>query len=228
MTLQKESTELVAYARSRVGSGYVFGTYGQVLSEQLLNQKLAQYPKQVGGFEKIIRAKWLGIHVQDCSGLIKGFLWQGANQAASYQANGIPDFSADSMFAMAKEKGSVSDISDIPGLLVWKPGHIGVYIGNGVVIESNSTKAGVIKTRLTKTVNETNWKQWLKCPYLFYPNPIPSSGYIFHTVVKGETLSKIAKRYLGSASRFKEIAKLNEINFPYVIHLNQVLKVPEK
>lgn len=228
MAIQKDAIDLVAYARSRLGSGYVFGTYGQILTEQLLNQKLAQYPKQVGGFEKIIRAKWLGKHVQDCSGLIKGFLWQDVNQVASYQANGVLDFSADSMFMMAKEKGSIGDIPEIPGVLVWKPGHIGVYAGNGEVIEANSTKAGVIKTKLTQTINETKWKSWLKCPYINYPNEIPASGFTFHTVVKGESLSKIAKRYLGSTSRFKEIAELNGIIFPYVIHQNQVLKVPKK
>ena len=228
MAIQKNAIELVAYAKSRLGSGYVFGTYGQILTEQLLSQKLAQYPRQVGRFEKVIRAQWLGKHVQDCSGLIKGFLWQGANQTANYQENGIPDFSADSMFAMAKDKGLATDIPEIPGLMVWKPGHIGVYIGNGEVIESNSTKAGVIKTKLTKTVNETRWKIWLKCPYLSYLNQIPEKGYIFHTVAKGDSLSKIAKHYLGSAAQFKEIAVLNGIYFPYVIHQNQVLKVPKK
>ena len=135
---------------------------------------------------------------------------------------------AELSFRATPGTGPIGDIPEMPGILVWKPGHIGVYIGSGEVIESNSTKAGVIKTKLTKTVNETRWKYWLKCPYLTYPTHIPEGEFISHTVVKGESLSKIARHYLGAASRFKEIAELNGIIYPYVIHQNQVLKVPKK
>ena len=228
MAIQREAKELVNYVKDRLGTGYVYGTFGQVLTERLLRQKLIQYPRQVGGFETIIRSKWLGKPVQDCSGLIKGFLWQDGRQMLSYQANGISDFSADSMHTLAKEKGDIRSIPEIPGLLVWKPGHIGVYIGNGIAVEANSTKSGVIKSRLTSEINETKWRSWSKCPHLKYPDQDVFKGHFLYTVVKGDSLSKIARQYLGRASRFIEIAELNGIIYPYVIHQKQVLKVPEK
>ena len=55
-------------------------------------------------------------------------------------------------------------IPDTPGLAVWKPGHIGVYIGNGEVIEAMGTKYGVVKTQL----QGRGWTHWLEIPYIAY------------------------------------------------------------
>ena len=53
---------------------------------------------------------------------------------------------------------------DTPGLAVWKSGHIGVYIGNGEVIEAMGTKYGVVKTKLAGR----GWSAWLQIPYISY------------------------------------------------------------
>ena len=50
------------------------------------------------------------------------------------------------------------------GLAVWKPGHIGVYIGGGYVIEAMGTKYGVVKTE----VAGRGWSGWCKIPYIDY------------------------------------------------------------
>ncbi len=47
-----------------------------------------------------------------------------------------------------------------------------------------------------------------------------------HTVVKGDTLWHIAKKYLGNGNRYKEIAKLNNIKNPDLIYPGQVFKIP--
>ena len=46
------------------------------------------------------------------------------------------DVSADDMYYRARIKGPISNMPDVPGLCVQLPGHIGVYIGGGQVIES--------------------------------------------------------------------------------------------
>ena len=46
-----------------------------------------------------------------------------------------------------------------------------------------------------------------------------------HTVVKGDTLSAIAKKYLGAANRHPELAKLNNIANPNLIYPGQVLRL---
>ena len=52
-----------------------------------------------------------------------------------YKANNCPDVSANGMYELCQETGPISTIPDVPGLVVWKSGHIGVYVGNGYVVE---------------------------------------------------------------------------------------------
>lgn len=47
-----------------------------------------------------------------------------------------------------------------------------------------------------------------------------------YTVVRGDTLSKIAQRFLGSYKRYPEIARLNGIRDPNRIRAGQVLRLP--
>ncbi len=54
------------------------------------------------------------------------------------------------------------------------------------------------------------------------------SVYHFHTVLKGETLGKIAQHYFGKASKYKEIFAANRdiLNNPDLIKPGQVLIIP--
>lgn len=47
-----------------------------------------------------------------------------------------------------------------------------------------------------------------------------------YKVVKGDTLSKIAKKTFGDSSRYKEIAKLNKISNPNSLKVGKVIKLP--
>lgn len=53
---------------------------------------------------------------------------------------------------------------DTPGLAVWMDDHIGVYIGNGEVIEAQGTAYGVVKAEF----NGRGWSKWLKIPNIKY------------------------------------------------------------
>lgn len=46
-----------------------------------------------------------------------------------------------------------------------------------------------------------------------------------HTVIKGDTLWAIAKKYLGNGSKYTELAKLNNISNPHIIKVGQVIKL---
>lgn len=48
-----------------------------------------------------------------------------------------------------------------------------------------------------------------------------------YTVVKGDSLWAIARRFLGSGSRYPEIARLNQIPNSNLIYPGQVLRLPE-
>ena len=163
----KNATDLVTYAVHawESGWGYVWGTYGNVLTESLLAYKVSQYPDGVGNHENFIRAHWLGGRTTDCVGLIKGYRWLSPEtMTIDYGTHGMPDIGANQMYYTARESGPISTMPDIPGLAVWHEGHIGVYIGGGQVIEAMGTKNGVVKTELAKR----NWTHWLKIPYINY------------------------------------------------------------
>lgn len=171
---KKNNYDLAAYAIQAWENnwGYVWGTYGNVLTESLLTYKIEQYPEGVGNYEEFIRANWLGRRTTDCVGLIKGYGWLDADTLKiKYGSNGMPDYGANAMHQAAvnagtegEDYGSISTMPEIPGLALWKNGHIGVYIGNGYAIEASSTKTGVIKTK----VAERGWSEWCKIPYINY------------------------------------------------------------
>ena len=48
----------------------------------------------------------------------------------------------------------------------------------------------------------------------------------YHTVVSGDTLWGIAKKYYGNGNRYPEIAKANNISNPNLIHVGQKLLIP--
>lgn len=48
----------------------------------------------------------------------------------------------------------------------------------------------------------------------------------YHTVVRGDTLWGISKKYYGTGSRYPEIAKANNISNPDIIHVGQKLLIP--
>jgi hypothetical protein len=163
----KNNLDLVTYAENawENGWGYVWGTYGSVLTDSLFASKLAQYPDGVGSYENFIRENWLGGRTTDCVGLIKGYGWlDTSDMSIGYAINGMPDVGADQMYANATVKGDMSSMPDTPGLAVWHSGHIGVYIGGGEVIEAMGTKYGVVKTKLS----ERSWTAWLEIPYINY------------------------------------------------------------
>jgi len=163
----KNADDLVAYAIHawESGWGYVWGTYGNILTESLFEYKLEQYPEGVGNYEEFIEANWLGGRTADCVGLIKGYGWLDPDTLTiGYATNGVPDYSANQMYRSASVSGTIDTMPDTPGLAVWFDGHIGVYIGNGQVIEASGTRKGVVKTEL----EGRGWTHWLKIEYISY------------------------------------------------------------
>ena len=163
----KNAQDLVAYATNawESGWGYVWGTYGEVLTESMFDYKLRQYPEGVGKYAAFIRSHWIGRRTTDCVGLIKGYGWlDPETMTIQYGSHGMLDLGANGMCQTAQVKGPMTTMPDTPGLAVWMPGHIGVYIGGGEVIEAAGTKKGVVKTKLAGR----GWQQWLEVPGLKY------------------------------------------------------------
>ncbi len=166
----KNNLDLAAFAEEVWDHrwGYVWGTFGYVLTEERLQMKLDQYP-EVGEYEDFIRANWLDRRTTDCAGLVKAYCWYDpAENDIGYCVNGVPDCGTEELFAAAEKKGRLGGvfrrIPEVPGLLVYAPGHVGVYIGDGYVIEAHSTEVGVVKTKLS----QRHFRYWFECPYIEY------------------------------------------------------------
>jgi hypothetical protein len=163
----KNNLDLVVFVTHawESGWGYVWGTFGGVLTESALASKLEQYPDEVGGYEEFIRENWLDGRTVDCVGMIKSYGWFNPNTLKIVYNNAMfPDNGANSMHTAASVKGAIATMPDTPGLGVWHHNHIGVYIGNGEVIEAMGTKYGVVKSKLA----DRSWTDWLEIPGISY------------------------------------------------------------
>lgn len=155
---------------------YWYGTCGYKCTEALYQSKARQYPdhytpSRESGYMADIKA---GKMCADCVGMIKAFFWMNGdiNGNNKYASNGCPDVSANGMYNLCKEVGPISSIPDIPGLIVWKSGHIGIYIGGGYTIEMRGFAYDCVK----RAVADGPWTRWGKLPMLSYvdsPNAEP-------------------------------------------------------
>lgn len=163
----KNNLDLVKWAvhAEKSGWGYVWGTSGHVLSKESYKSLKELYPEEVGDYADFIEKNWIGKRTTDCSGLIRGYWWLNAkSNQVEIGSNNIPSMTSDEMFNNADRKGEISTISETPGLGVWQSGHIGIYIGNGEVIEAMGTEYGVVRTKLS----EGHWTHWLRIPHIKY------------------------------------------------------------
>lgn len=157
---EKTNTGLVAYALAQLGRPYWYGTYGAIASESLYKAKKKQYPKYYTATDFTIQ---YGKKVHDCSGLIKGYLMSETPESEPVY-NKTYDYSANGTRNACKEKGNMDTMPDLPGVLVFYDGHVGVYVGDGEVVEARGHAYGVVKTKLVTRP----WKWWGKHPAITY------------------------------------------------------------
>ena len=167
----KTNAWLVKYAKSKVGSPYWFGCYGQKGSAALYKAKKKQYPKYYTAKDY---PKQYGKRVYDCAGLIKAALWTDSLDG-SPKYNAKQDCGATGIYNRAKKKGSIKSFDKKSGRVVFKgtaqtKTHIGVYDG-GYVYEAKGHKYGVVKTKF----KATEWTYWAQCSFFKEdPEPTPS------------------------------------------------------
>lgn len=162
--MSKTNVGLVAYAKAQLGLPYWYATFGNIATEELYKSKKNQYPKYYK--RESYKQGWehqYGKRVHDCVGLIKGYLWS-ETPTSKPKYNVAQDVSANGMLTECKTKGKISTMPDIAGVLVFFDGHVGVYIGDGYVIEARGHDYGVVKTKLSARP----WTDWGYCPWITY------------------------------------------------------------
>lgn len=78
----------------------------------------------------------------DCSGLI-------------YSYYGVGGIRSD-MMAMSPQTGSIGTLPEIPGLGLYMPGHVGVYVGGGMCVDARDYAYGVCY----QSVASMGWTNW--------------------------------------------------------------------
>lgn len=58
------------------------------------------------------------------------------------------------------KNGSIDSLPDVPGILLFKSGHVGVYIGGGMAVEAEGFSYGVVETKVSKRP----WTEWAYLP----------------------------------------------------------------
>ena len=170
----KTNRGLVEYAKRYIGNPYWYGTYGNKASKALYDKKKKQYPSY---YEWEYDSKDAGKRVFDCVGLIKAYLWsETADSEPKY--NSSQDKSANGMRNACKIKGEMNTFPHTIGTLVFFEGHVGIYEGNGYVIEARGHAFGVVRTKLTSR----NWKWWGYCPFIEYIDEEPQKPIYIPTV----------------------------------------------
>ena len=155
--------------------GYIYGTAGVLWTEA--KQKAAtrdttvKYGKQ-----------WIGHYVADCSGLFSwafsklgGYMYHGSNTM-------YLSYCTDKGTLSGGKKSNGKELKPGTAVFVWKEAdkkysHVGLYIGDGYVIEAASTQKGVIKSKVTNS----KWTNWGELKGVIYgenpkPEPLPA-GY---------------------------------------------------
>ena len=151
--------------------GYIWGAAGSVWTQAKQNATSNDMAKKYG-------QQWVGHTVADCSGL---FTW------AFKQLGGTMYHGSDTMFRKyttasgALKAGKRTDGQEfLPGTAVFvfneekkNYSHVGLYIGNGYVIEAASTQKGVIRSK----VSDAKWEFWGELKGMtFKREPVPK-GY---------------------------------------------------
>lgn len=171
--------------------GYIWGTCWIMWTEAKQKAATREATVKYG-------SRWIGHMVCDCANLLRG----------AFKKAGCDKFHAGSNLIWECDlsaKGSLtngvrSDGNELlPCTAVFtgdtyaKHDHVGMYVGDGEVIEAAGTQQGVIKSKIT----DKKWKWWGEIKYVDYsgcepeptpePTPEPDPGVKLPTLRKGDS-----------------------------------------
>ena len=176
--MKNSNTDLACFCISKLGVPYIMGTNGRVFTQSMYNDLTRRNPGGWFTTRRLPKVKaQIGKRTTDCHGLIEWFLAELAGGKWSY------DTTADGAFAAAQVKGAIGSIPELPGVCVRCPGHVGVYIGGGYVVEARGFDYGVCITKLSARP----WTHWYRHPKIRYAVkalPAPSPARVGKTTDK--------------------------------------------
>lgn len=186
--------ELIAWFQYAIDNnyGYIYGTSVVKWTDAKQKQKVQYIESKYGSgwknssaaksdkyyYAALYGAKWIGHYVVDCSGM---FVWAYKKFGASIAHGSNSIYRAYCSSKGQLRNGARADGKPLlPGTAVFtgtesEHGHIGLYVGDGYVIEASGTQAGVIKSKITLS----KWTYWGELKAVDYTSaggytPIPT------------------------------------------------------
>lgn len=196
----------IDYLHSRVGCLYVWGAQGETaITEEWIRKKEtgnSNAERAIALWRRRIAEGMEDIAAFDCSGLIMKFLID----EGLYKS----DMSSRGLYSAAEKLSSRTDL--IPGDLVFRHNgerihHVGVFVGDGMVIESKGRDDGVV-LRLMDASGKSYWNRYgrlsvitdeadePKSPKPYYPEMYYYSGATYvnlRTEPNGEIIGRVNK-----------------------------------
>lgn len=216
---------------------YMLGTFGRILTDEAITRRINERkcPHTIQNERKI--RSGVGRYGFDCVGLIKNYLWEEAPGRVQYNIPRGSDQNVRMMYANVTEKGSMGTMPDILGLLVFTAdlGHVGVYVGkkdgiNQYVEATPSWGAWGVTTSADRNHpkgHNRQWAYWGKYHLITYVEEpkLELAGFTY-TVVRGDTLSRIATKF---KTTWQEIYAVNkhQLKSANDIEIGQVLNMPK-
>lgn len=155
--MSKTAAGLIEFCKGKIGTPYVYGAKGEVLTQAVLDRLARESPGMFTAGYKAKAKRYIGRRCVDCSGLLS---WYTGVQRGSYNYHDT-----------AVKRVPIAGLNEsMVGWAVWKPGHIGVYIGGGYCIEAKGIDYGTIKSKVTATP----WQMALKLRDIDYSAAAPA------------------------------------------------------
>lgn len=182
------------------GWGYIYGAAGEVWTQAKQDKTTDDMAKQYG-------QKWVGRHVADCSGL---FCW------AFKQLGGEMFHGSNTMWRQwtTETHDSISD-DIVPGAAVFKLKngddyhHVGLYVGDGMVIEAKGTAYGVVTSKVKE------WDCWALLKGVEYKEQEKKEVIYQAKVCTDETgggLLNLRKKPTGSATVIARLKNKDQVD----------------
>lgn len=163
-----EALAMHAIVCSKMPTVYLWGGLGEYITPELIWQKRKEYPKVYTSKKclQLLKCVGKGIRGFDCSGLIKNYMMGGLT---NYKLQAELDMNSAMLLNNSVKSGPIETLPEVRGVCLYMKGHVGIYVGNGYVIESTSNPKfgnGVVRTKLT----DRKWLNWFYCPTIEYEN----------------------------------------------------------
>ena len=217
---------LVEFVKSKleVPTIYMLGGFGRRLTQSHIDHRINNLKCVHTTNNRKRIQQGIGSYAYDCVGIIKGYLWEDSPGRVRYNEPKGSDQNTNMMYADNAGRGLIRTMPELPGLIVYMKGHVGVYIGNGEVVEATPAFGawGVTKTKL----KDRPWTHWIKYKFIEYIEPVVEKPIVQEKLYKikpGDTLTKISKNF---GIDLKTLAEYNGIKNKDKIIAGHFLKIP--